>query len=137
MSRTAAEGDRDRLGSQSALVPRYRGYGGSCALPLQIANVAQDDRELCFEVLVASVAAVGDSSEVLTRTGDVELRGELEQRWASIRSCSRVSVMLRTFMAINSSALATGTEPAPSNSIGVARSTISVSMPELANAGPL
>jgi hypothetical protein len=41
--------------------------------------------------------------------------------------------MLETFIANNSSAFATGTEPAPSKSVGVVRSTISASMPELAN----
>lgn len=41
--------------------------------------------------------------------------------------------MLRTFIASSSSALATGTAPTLPKSIEVALSTISVSMPELAN----
>jgi hypothetical protein len=39
-------------------------YGASCALALQVSDVAQDDRELCFEILFAGVASLGNSSEV-------------------------------------------------------------------------
>lgn len=77
-----------------------------------------------------------DSSDGFAHAGDVELGRELQQankRWASIRCCSRVSLILNTVIANNTSAFATGTEPAPSKSTGVGRSTISASMPELAN----
>ncbi|HKO48531.1 MAG TPA: hypothetical protein VJV79_12455 [Polyangiaceae bacterium] len=72
-----------------------------------MSDLAKHERELCFEILFASLAAGGDSREVLAHATDIELGRELEQEcWASIRSWSRVSVMLRIFIASSSSALA-------------------------------
>ncbi len=46
-------------------------YSERCALTLQVPDVVEDDRELCFEILFAGVASVGDSSEVFADAGDV------------------------------------------------------------------
>ena len=68
------------------LEPRVTGW---------MSDVAKHERELCFEILFASLAARGDSSEVLARATDIELGVNWSKSWASIRSWSRVSVMLR------------------------------------------
>jgi hypothetical protein len=49
------------------------------SLRLHISNVAEDELELCFEILLASVAAGGDSREVFAHVANVELGRKLQQ----------------------------------------------------------
>ena len=54
-------------------------YSPHSALALQIPDVVQDDRKLCFEILFAGVASVSNSGQVFTHAGDVEAGRELQQ----------------------------------------------------------
>jgi hypothetical protein len=69
-----------------------------------MSDVAKHERELCFEILLASLAAGGDSSEVLAHATDIERGCELEQELGVDPILEPVSVMLRIFIASSSPA---------------------------------
>jgi hypothetical protein len=53
-----------------------------------MSDVAKHERKLCFEILFASVAAGGDSSEVLAHAADIELGRELGVDWSTNSAAS-------------------------------------------------
>ena len=69
------------FGALSSPFTAKGGDGGvsSRGLPARMSDLAKHERKLCFEILFASVAAGGDSSEVLAHAVDIELGRELEQ----------------------------------------------------------
>jgi len=89
----------DRRARQGAV------YSARCALPQREPDVFQDTREVRFEVLLAGITSVGDSREVFAHAADVEVRRELQQALGVDSICSRVSVILKTFLANRSSTL--------------------------------